>query len=157
MLLVTALNFFRCDRTIVFWVFDEDEKLVLREILVYPSIDKGGHGIRKKYIFLSYLSFLSVALTTSVITCDFNNYAEVSCGSNNNLSIVELNPKHSTILFLVMDIVLQALCHCTKFWFKQYSDHHLESVSKWVKPFKNGPSKTCKRQPLKNLKEYGLL
>ena len=23
--------------------------------------------------------------------------------------------------------------------------------------FKNGPSKTCGRQPLKNLKEYGLL
>ena len=28
---------------------------------------------------------------------------------------------------------------------------------KWDKVFKNGPSKTCGRQPLKNLKEYGPL
>ena len=28
---------------------------------------------------------------------------------------------------------------------------------KWEKVFKNGPSKICGRQPLKNLKEYGLL
>ena len=27
----------------------------------------------------------------------------------------------------------------------------------WDKVFKNGPSKTCGRQPLKNLKGYGLL
>ena len=27
---------------------------------------------------------------------------------------------------------------------------------KWVKVFKNGPSKVCGRQPLKNLKGYGL-
>ena len=27
----------------------------------------------------------------------------------------------------------------------------------WDKVFKNGPSKICGRQPLKNLKEYGLL
>ena len=27
----------------------------------------------------------------------------------------------------------------------------------WVKVFKNGPSKICGRQPLKNLKGYGLL
>ena len=27
---------------------------------------------------------------------------------------------------------------------------------KWVKVFKNGPSKICRRQPLKNLKWYGL-
>ena len=27
----------------------------------------------------------------------------------------------------------------------------------WVKVFKNGPSKTCGRQPVKNLKGYGLL
>ena len=27
----------------------------------------------------------------------------------------------------------------------------------WDKVFKNGPSKICERQPLKNLKEYGLL
>ena len=26
----------------------------------------------------------------------------------------------------------------------------------WVKVFKNGPSKICGRQPLKNLKEHGL-
>ena len=26
----------------------------------------------------------------------------------------------------------------------------------WNKIFKNGPSKNCRRQPLKNLKEYGL-
>ena len=29
--------------------------------------------------------------------------------------------------------------------------------NKWVKVFKNGPSKICGRQPLKNLKGYGLL
>ena len=29
-------------------------------------------------------------------------------------------------------------------------------VSKWDKVFKNGPSKICGRQPLKNLKVYGL-
>ena len=28
---------------------------------------------------------------------------------------------------------------------------------KWDKVFKDGPSKTCGRQPLKNLKGYGLL
>ena len=28
---------------------------------------------------------------------------------------------------------------------------------KWDKVFKDGPSKTCGRQPLKNLKAYGLL
>ena len=28
---------------------------------------------------------------------------------------------------------------------------------KWDNVFKNGPSKTCARQPLKNLKGYGLL
>ena len=28
---------------------------------------------------------------------------------------------------------------------------------KWDKVFKNGPSKICGRQPLKSLKEYGLL
>ena len=28
--------------------------------------------------------------------------------------------------------------------------------SKWDKVFKNGPSKICRGQPLKNLKEYGL-
>ena len=27
----------------------------------------------------------------------------------------------------------------------------------WVKVFKNGPSKICGRQPLKNLKGYGVL
>ena len=27
----------------------------------------------------------------------------------------------------------------------------------WVKVFKNGPNKICERQPLKNLKGYGLL
>ena len=27
----------------------------------------------------------------------------------------------------------------------------------WDKVFKNGPSKICGKQPLKNLKEYGLL
>ena len=27
----------------------------------------------------------------------------------------------------------------------------------WDKVFKNGPSKICERQPLKNLKGYGLL
>ena len=30
-------------------------------------------------------------------------------------------------------------------------------ANKWVKIFKNGPSKICGRQPLKNLKWYGLL
>ena len=30
-------------------------------------------------------------------------------------------------------------------------------TSKWDKVFKNGPSKICGRQPLKHLKEYGLL
>ena len=30
-------------------------------------------------------------------------------------------------------------------------------VDKWEKVFKNGPSKICGRQPLKNLKEYALL
>ena len=36
---------------------------------------------------------------------------------------------------------------------------NLESLSKdlWVKVFKNGPSKICGRQPLKNLKWHGLL
>ena len=29
--------------------------------------------------------------------------------------------------------------------------------NKWDKVFKNGPSKVCGRQPLKNLKGYGLL
>ena len=29
-------------------------------------------------------------------------------------------------------------------------------MDKWDKVFKNGPSKTCGRQPLKNLKGYGL-
>ena len=28
---------------------------------------------------------------------------------------------------------------------------------KWDKVFKNGPSKICERQPLKDLKGYGLL
>ena len=32
-----------------------------------------------------------------------------------------------------------------------------ESHFIWVKVFKNGPSKICGRQPLKNLKWYGLL
>ena len=27
----------------------------------------------------------------------------------------------------------------------------------WVKVFKNGPSRNCGRQPLKNFKRYGLL
>ena len=31
------------------------------------------------------------------------------------------------------------------------------SIDKWGKVFKNGPSKICGRQPLKNLKGYGLL
>ena len=30
-------------------------------------------------------------------------------------------------------------------------------MTKWDKVFKNGPSKTCGRQPLKNMKECGLL
>ena len=30
-------------------------------------------------------------------------------------------------------------------------------ISKWDKVFKGGPSKICGRQPLKNLKGYGLL
>ena len=30
-------------------------------------------------------------------------------------------------------------------------------TEKWDKVFKNGPSKICERQPLKNLKKYGLL
>ena len=36
------------------------------------------------------------------------------------------------------------------FWFKRY-------IHKWDKVFKNGPSKICGRQPLENLKWYGLL
>ena len=37
---------------------------------------------------------------------------------------------------------------------------NISSISgtyKWDKAFKNGPSKICGRQPLKNLKSYGLL
>ena len=30
-------------------------------------------------------------------------------------------------------------------------------MKQWDKVFKNGPSKICGRQPLKNLKGYGLL
>ena len=30
-------------------------------------------------------------------------------------------------------------------------------MSKWDKVFKSGPGKICGRQPLKNLKRYGLL
>ena len=30
------------------------------------------------------------------------------------------------------------------------------SIRKWVDVFKNGPSKICRKQPLKNLKWYGL-
>ena len=33
----------------------------------------------------------------------------------------------------------------------------LDSDSKWVKVFKNGPSKICGRQSLENIKEYILL
>ena len=33
----------------------------------------------------------------------------------------------------------------------------LTVIIKWVKIFKNGPSKICGRQSLKNLKRYGLL
>ena len=33
----------------------------------------------------------------------------------------------------------------------------LNFIVKWDKVFKNGPSKICERQPLKNLKGYGLL
>ena len=33
----------------------------------------------------------------------------------------------------------------------------LTMIIKWVKIFKNGPSKICGRQSLKNLKRYGLL
>ena len=40
----------------------------------------------------------------------------------------------------------------TKFW----SDFLKVSLI-WDKVFKNGPSKVCGRQPLKNLKGYGLL
>ena len=32
-----------------------------------------------------------------------------------------------------------------------------ECVYKWVNVFKNGPSKICGRQPLRDLKWYGLL
>ena len=35
--------------------------------------------------------------------------------------------------------------------------YHSYSPLAWDKVFKNGPSKICGRQPLKNLKEYGLL
>ena len=31
------------------------------------------------------------------------------------------------------------------------------NIYKWVKVFKNGPRKICGRQPLKNVKGYGLL
>ena len=33
----------------------------------------------------------------------------------------------------------------------------MSKTTKWDKVFKNGPSKIFGRQPLKNLKEYGLL
>ena len=33
----------------------------------------------------------------------------------------------------------------------------LNSIFIWDKVFKNGPSKICERQSLKNLKGYGLL
>ena len=33
----------------------------------------------------------------------------------------------------------------------------VEKSDIWDKVFKSGPSKTCGRQPLKNLKGYGLL
>ena len=35
-------------------------------------------------------------------------------------------------------------------------DQNKIKIDKWDKVFKNGPSKICGRQPLKNLKEYGL-
>ena len=51
--------------------------------------------------------------------------------------------------------------------FQKYSKHFLENVwtaefadamiIRWDKVFKNGPSKICGRQHLKNLKGYGLL
>ena len=33
--------------------------------------------------------------------------------------------------------------------------YHPPTTLIWDKVFKNGPSKICGRQPLKNLKEYG--
>ena len=41
----------------------------------------------------------------------------------------------------------------TKIWLQLFS--RLSFI--WVKVFKNGPSKICGRQPLKNLKWYGML
>ena len=35
---------------------------------------------------------------------------------------------------------------------KSHSSRHILYYNKWVKVFKNGPSKICGRQPLKNLK-----
>ena len=37
-----------------------------------------------------------------------------------------------------------------------YSSVNINSMFIWDKVFKNGPSKICGRQPLKNLKGYGL-
>ena len=45
------------------------------------------------------------------------------------------------------------------FWIATQMHHFyfVKSILMWDKVFKNGPSKICERQPLKNLNRYGLL
>ena len=44
-----------------------------------------------------------------------------------------------------------------RFMLYDYAHDLLLKKKIWVKVFKNGPSKNCGRQPLKNLKAYGQL
>ena len=62
-----------------------------------------------------------------------------------------LESKHTFVMELFW-IYLTAYYFCNK---RSIIDIRLGS--KWDKVFKNGPSKICGRQPLKNLKWYGLL
>ena len=49
---------------------------------------------------------------------------------------------------------------CRKYIFKErniFKNLSVKNYLTWLKVFKNGPSIICRRQPLKNLKGYGLL
>ena len=70
--------------------------------------------------------------------------------------IILINNVYSYILKVVQECSLFLyIIGTTKYVVNRYSWYHFHN-NKWDKVFKNGPNKICRRQPLKNLKWFGL-
>ena len=103
-----------------------------------PSFPSYGCWLRKWWKF-AYPELLFGAYENCCIYCNINFFLSFQCGENIliNVHVTTEEDYGAYIVFLFSQMRLD-----------------VREDMKWAKVFKNGPSKICGRQPLKNLKGY---